>query len=156
MCIYLHKSRKSNMRAGKATLISGYIASQLVINNWNNLSNHVVSSSNTNTFQNRLDSYWKYHPARYDWEASDYFHPFFFFFIINCEIRSHSGSGKRGGICLLPEFTIRYHKVRYDRPGTNPCWSSENKLFAIMCSRTVSLIKASMHFATRDVRLAGL
>ena len=27
--------------------------------------------------------------------------------IINCEIRSHSGSGKRGGICLLPEFTIR-------------------------------------------------
>ena len=46
-----------------------------VINNWNNLSNHVVSSSNTNTFKNRLDSYWKYHPARYDWEASDYFHP---------------------------------------------------------------------------------
>ena len=32
--------------------------------------------------------------------------------IINCEIRSHSGSGKRGGICLLPEFTIGYHKVR--------------------------------------------
>ena len=58
----------------KATLISGYVASQ-VINNWNNLSNHVVSSSNTNTFKNRLDSYWKYHPARYDWEASDYFHP---------------------------------------------------------------------------------
>ena len=57
------------------TLISGYIASQLVMNNWNNLSNHVVSSSNTNTFKNRLASYWKYHPARYDWEASDYFHP---------------------------------------------------------------------------------
>ena len=37
-----------------------------------NLSNHV---SSTNTFKNRLDSYWKYHPARYDWEASDYFHP---------------------------------------------------------------------------------
>ena len=32
--------------------------------------------------------------------------------IINCEIRSHSGSGKRGGICLLLEFTIRYHTVR--------------------------------------------
>ena len=32
--------------------------------------------------------------------------------IINCEIRSHLGSGKRGGICLLPEFSIRYHKVR--------------------------------------------
>ena len=57
------------------TPISGYIASQLVMNNWNNLSNHVVSSSNANTFKNRLDSYWKYHPARYDREASDYFHP---------------------------------------------------------------------------------
>ena len=46
--------------------------------------------------------------------------------------------------------------VMHDRPGTNPCWSSENKLFAIMCSRTASLIKASMHFATIDVRLTGL
>ena len=31
----------------------------------------------------------------------------FFHSIINAEKRSHSGSGKRGGICLLPEFTIR-------------------------------------------------
>ena len=67
----------SSWLRSKATLISGYIAFSIrVINNWwNNLSNHVVSSSNTNTFKDRLDSYWKYHPARYDWEASDYFHP---------------------------------------------------------------------------------
>ena len=52
-----------------------YSFSIRVINNWNNLSNHVVSSPNTNTFKNRLDSYCKDHPARYDWEASDYFHP---------------------------------------------------------------------------------
>ena len=61
------KQSNSNLRL--------YSFSIRVINNWNNLSNHVVSSSNTNTFKNRLDSYWKYHPARYDWEASDYFHP---------------------------------------------------------------------------------
>ena len=30
-----------------------------VINNWNNLWNHLVSTPNTNTFKNRLDSYWK-------------------------------------------------------------------------------------------------
>ena len=51
-----------------------YSFSIRIINNWNNLWNHVVSSSNTNTFKNRLDSYWKNHPARYDLEASDYFH----------------------------------------------------------------------------------
>ena len=61
------KQSNSNLRL--------YSFSIRVINNWNNLSNHVLSSSNTNTFKNRLDSYWKYHPARYDWEASDYFHP---------------------------------------------------------------------------------
>ena len=33
--------------------------------------------------------------------------------IINGEIRSHSGSGKRGGICLLPEFTMSEKRVAY-------------------------------------------
>ena len=36
------------LQRSKATLISGYIASQIEYNNnWNNLSNHVVSSSKT-------------------------------------------------------------------------------------------------------------
>ena len=61
------KQSNSNLRL--------YSFSFRVINNWNNLSNHVVSSANTNTFKNRLDSYWKYHPAKYNGEASDYFHP---------------------------------------------------------------------------------
>ena len=43
------KQSNSNLRL--------YSFSSRVINNWNNLSNHVVSSSNTNTFKNRLDSY---------------------------------------------------------------------------------------------------
>ena len=32
--------------------------------------------------------------------------------IINAELMTHSRSGNRGGLQLLPEFTITYHKVR--------------------------------------------
>ena len=86
-----------------------YSFSIRVINNWNNLSNHVVSSSNTNTFKNRRLNIHTGNITQLDTTGklvttSILVLPIL---IINGEIRSHSGSVKRGGICLLPEFTIR-------------------------------------------------
>ncbi len=42
-----------------------------VVNLWNDLPEQVVSSPNINVFKNRLDSYWKDHPLKFDWEASE-------------------------------------------------------------------------------------
>ena len=95
------KQSNSNLRL--------YSFSNRVINNLNNLSNHVVSSSNANTFKNRLISHWK--TIQLDTTGKQVTTSILVMpiLIINAELRSHSSSGKRGGIRLLPEFTIRYN-----------------------------------------------
>ena len=42
------------------------ILAYLVINEWNTLSNNVVSSENINQFKTRLESFWKTKEFKYD------------------------------------------------------------------------------------------
>ena len=78
--------------------------------------------------------------------------------IIDAELRSHSGSGKRGGIYLIPEFTIRYHKVRSLSPHVVCCLSitmtlaSGGESNVPACGPPASF---SVHLTSRAVTPAG-
>ena len=37
-----------------------------VVNIWNDLSDHIVTSNNVNTFKNRLDAYWSHQPVKFN------------------------------------------------------------------------------------------
>ena len=53
-------------KAHTSTRLSKWF-SHRVINTWNSLTQHIVTSPNLNTFKNRLDKYWLNHPMKYDY-----------------------------------------------------------------------------------------
>ena len=46
-----------------------YFFTNRVADTWNNLPDHGVSTTKVKTFENRLDTYWKNHPMKYDYTA---------------------------------------------------------------------------------------